>query len=308
MNFTIRPMTRAERNYSYSQNQQLIGQTGCIGHLRGDMGSNGQAFYTSWDDHRPDLKTDEFKAEFNDFVNALRFDKSYGGVLSNRDKLSKYCYSHPDSRMYEDGREYGFRADTDKHTYMLRLNPNRGEYNLYIYCYFREWLDRHMANAAQGIRFITPEYKDLFRLTDGDSVRITDSDGHTMDRVCRYIDDTHFECDFNIYHISEFAERMKQSGSTVIPLRSSLPKKCFAALEATGEIIIIYRGVKGHTPTDQRPEGRTGREGADALNAQIGVSKAQAAAMLAGSMFGWACPGAAPANYDAQGQPVRPKA
>ena len=41
------------------------------------------------------------------------------------------------------------------------------------------------------------------------------------------------------------------------------------------------------------------------LNEQIGVTRAQAAAMLAGSMFGWACPGADPANYDAQGQPVR---
>ena len=49
----------------------------------------------------------------------------------------------------------------------------------------------------------------------------------------------------------------------------------------------------------------SGQEGADKLNEQIGVTRAQAAAMLAGSMFGWAGPGADPANYDAQGQPVR---
>ena len=43
----------------------LKGQTGCIGHLRGDFGS-GQEFYTSWFDHRREYKTDEFKAEFDE--------------------------------------------------------------------------------------------------------------------------------------------------------------------------------------------------------------------------------------------------
>ena len=86
-----------------------------------------------------------------------------------------------------------------------------------------------------------------------------------------------------------------------------LPEKCFAALEATGEIIIVHRGVMGYTPTGRYPEGMGGQEGANALNAQLGVTRAQAAAMLAGSMFGWACPGADPANYDAHGRPVKPK-
>lgn len=98
---------------------------------------------------------------------------------------------------------------------------------------------------------------------------------------------------------------MEQAGNMVIPLRSSLPEKCFAALEATGETIIIHREAKGYTPTGQRPEGAGGQEGADALNGQIGVTRAQAAAMLAGSIFGWACPGADPANYGAQGRPIK---
>ena len=44
-------------------------------------------------------------------------------------------------RIDQDGSEYGFRADTDGYAHMLRLNPNRGEYNLYIYCYVRERLE-----------------------------------------------------------------------------------------------------------------------------------------------------------------------
>ena len=42
----------------------------------------------------------------------------------------------------------------------------------------------------------------------------------------------------------------------------------------------------------------------DALNKKAGVSKAQAAAMKAGSLFGWHCPAADPRNYDNQGRPI----
>ena len=37
------------------------------------------------------------------------------------------------------------------------------------------------------------------------------------------------------------------------------------------------------------------------------MTKAQTAAMLAGSMFGWEAPAADPKNYDEQGQPIKPK-
>ena len=307
MNITIRPMTPAEHNYYYSWSPRLMAVAGCIGHLRGDMGHEGNGFYTTWFDHQEDLKTQDFKTELDTVVNAMRFDPACGGVLSSRGKLAAYCYAHPDSRIGRDSCEYGFRADTEDYAYMLRLNPNRGEYNFYIYCYVRGQLDQHMAEAKRGIRFVTSGYRDLFRLADGDQIRIFKPDGKWEDHTCRYIGETHMTCGWNdrLYHIHDFAEEMEQAGNTVIPLRSSLPEKCFAALEATGEAIIIHRGVKGYTPTEQRPKGVSGQEGADKLNKTIGVTRAQAAAMLAGSMFGWACPGADPANYDEQGKPVK---
>ena len=307
MTITIRPVTPAEHMYCYSWSSHLMAAAGCIGHLRGDMGREGNSFYTTWFDHQEDLKTQDFKDELDDVVNALRFDAAYGGVLSSRGKLAAYCRAHPDSAMGTISREYGFRADTDKYTYMLRLTPNWGEYNFYIYCYVREQLDNYMTSAERGIRFVDSHYRDLFRLADGDSIRIIKPDGEYADRTCRYIGETHMTCgwDDRLYHIHDFAEEMEQAGNTVIPLRSSLPEKCFAALETTGETIIIHRGTKGYTPTGQYPQGMSGQEGADKLNEQIGVTRAQAAAMLAGSMFGWAGPGADPANYDAQGQPVR---
>lgn len=70
MKFQITSMTPEERLYAYSQSSQIEGQTGCIGYLRGDFGA-GQEFYTSWFDRRKEYKDGEFKAEFDEVVNAL---------------------------------------------------------------------------------------------------------------------------------------------------------------------------------------------------------------------------------------------
>ena len=72
MDMTIRAMKPDERNYSYTQEKSVQKNTGCIGHLRGDMGRSGEEFYTSWDDHEASLKTETFKSEFNSIMNALR--------------------------------------------------------------------------------------------------------------------------------------------------------------------------------------------------------------------------------------------
>ena len=304
---TLRPMTVTERMYSYTQSQQLIMQTGCIGHLRADFGSNGKQFFSSWDDHRADLKSEDFKHEFDEVIIALQEDEKYGAVFKNRGALLSLCVRIPESS-FGNGREYGFRADTDHYSYMFRLNPGKGEYNIYCYCYLRQWLDRHMRQAEKGIRFITPEYKEIFRIPDGDKIRMTIPSGEPLDQVCRYVDDCHLEIGRNLYHICEFAERMRDNGIAVIPLRASLPDKCFSYLESTGEMIVITKGERGYIPMGASIENMTPREAVDAANKTIGVTKAQEAAMVAGSMFGWQVPGADPKNYDEQGLPVRPKA
>ena len=75
MKLTIRPMTKAEQLYCYSQSGQIRSQTGNIGYLRADMDSNGQGFFSSWNDFRSDLKTQDFKDEFNVLINELRFSR-----------------------------------------------------------------------------------------------------------------------------------------------------------------------------------------------------------------------------------------
>ena len=169
MKLGIISMTPQERMYSYSQSSQLEGQTGCIGHLRGDFGA-GKEFYTSWFDHRREYKTDEFKAEFDEVVNTLR---EKDGLFFSRESMSHYCRQRPEAEMVGNFcTEYGFKLKTDQHTYMLRCNPNYGDYNFYLYAYVGRFLEQHMEKAKQGIRFITPGYKELFRIPDGDIIKI----------------------------------------------------------------------------------------------------------------------------------------
>lgn len=232
MDYVIKIMAPAERNYCYTDSQQLDKQTGCIGHLRGDMDKSGNGFFTSWWDHCPELKTQAFKDEFDDFINALRFDDRYGGIFKNRSSLSRYCYEHKESVFAEDFiPQYGFRVDTPEHAYLLRLNPMQGDYNLYVYCYRREALDRHLKNAERGICFVDPQGKTLFRIPDGDSIRVLRPDGTQHDHICRYIDDHRAEIGSgHLYGMVQFAQQMEQTGSTFVPLRSSLPKQCYSLL------------------------------------------------------------------------------
>ena len=101
---------------------------------------------------------------------------------------------------------------------------------------------------------------------------------------------------------------MEQNGSTVIPLRSSLPEQCYGTLASTGELIIIRKGESGYYRTDIDAGSKEANKNlAEEQNRLCGVTKAQAVAMSAGSMFGWATPAANPANYDENGKMIHNK-
>ena len=282
-------------------------QTGCIGYLRADFGSSGKEFYSTWNDTCSFFKTDEFKKEFDDVINALRLDDKYGKMLGDRTNLSMYCHDNAKQYSEADNQYFGVRVDTDNHTYLLRLNPRQGEYNLYCYCYVKKYLETQLVQASKGIRFITPHYREIFRIPDGDKILITRSDGERVDKVCRYIDDYHIEVGDRLYHICEFAEIMERNGSKVIPLRSSLPERCYAVHPENGSLIIITKGESGYTDVnDSNNTPEKNKELADGHNAEMGVTKAQAEAMITGSMFGWHTPAADPKNYNEQGTLIRP--
>lgn len=215
---SLRCAKENEMIYTFAPSHQLIMQTGCVGFLRGDFGK-GDEFYTSWFDAASVRNTPEFKSEFNEVVTALRDDPQYKGILRNIYDMKMLCATRPQSKMPDRLREhsYAFRADTQKHTYLLRLFPFQSDYNFYVYAYQKEHFERHLEKAASGIRFITPDYKERFTIPDGDEILITSPNGAKATRTCRYIDDYHLEVGRNLYHICEFAERMESVGNKVEP-------------------------------------------------------------------------------------------
>lgn len=219
INVNIRPMTKTERMYCYTQSTQIMAQTGCIGHMVADMDTNGEGFYSKWFDHCTHLKTDKFKEEFDELINELRFNEKYEGILKNRNSMSKYCLTRIEAVFDNDMCEFGFRADTEEYTYMLRLDIRKGENNLYCYCYMKNWLDQHIQMAQNGIRIIDVNYNNLFMVPDGGYIVITEPNGTEREELCRYIDAYHFEIGNNsiLMHFCEFAERMQAAGNTVRP-------------------------------------------------------------------------------------------
>ena len=149
MDYSIRLMKDAEIAFAYTQRQNIMQESGCIGHLRVDMDSTGTGFFTSWDNHTAELKTDAFKAEFDQVINELRFGEESGGFLKNRESIKKFVRQFPESSITEDNIAFGLRVDTDDHAYMVRLNPNKGEYAAYIYAYDREMLDTYLEPAQE---------------------------------------------------------------------------------------------------------------------------------------------------------------
>lgn len=112
MELPIRQLYYDERKYTYAQSQQLRGQTGSIGHLRGDFGSGGQEFYTSWDEHNSRLKTPEFSSELDEVINALRSEEY--GLLKSRPGMAQFARKYPDSAFKGSyTTEHGFRVDTE---------------------------------------------------------------------------------------------------------------------------------------------------------------------------------------------------
>ena len=84
--------------------------------------------------------------------------------------------------------------------------------------------------------------------------------------------------------------------------KNTLPSVAAAEHPVTGEIIMVMKDRSGYWPASTL--GILDRTlSAEKWNTAHGISKAEAEAMFAGSMWGWDVPAADPANYDENGNP-----
>lgn len=223
MNLKIRPVTKEEEKFLYSINAHDINmRSGCIGYLRGDFGTDGKDFWTNWFDVGTNWKSDAFKEILDNLVNALRRD----GMLKSRDAMRRFVKTMPDSVIHSAYCEqYAFNIDCcENFTFLIRCNPVKGDYNFYLYCYVNPWFKQHIERSKAGIRFIDPDYKELFRLEDGGRIIIKYPNAVDAERTCYYIDEYHMAvCDHspsaiaNVFHICQFAEFIRDAHATVRP-------------------------------------------------------------------------------------------
>lgn len=146
----IRPASIEEAGLFYSQMDEAEDAVlGTVGHIRMDFGASGKEFYHTWWPHNGDqFNTGEFKDELQKFVDMLRAD----GPLTNLAAMRNYCYQHG-GKITEDGRCFGYIAETEHYRYCLRCTPSPGEYQGYLYSY--DLRQQRMAQQAKPVGLIT---------------------------------------------------------------------------------------------------------------------------------------------------------
>ena len=142
----FRPASREEVGLFYSEpNQTLDEALGTVGHLRMDFGSGGKEFFHTWWPHNDDqFNTEEFKDDLQDVVDALRAD----GPLKDLSAMSTYCHQNGGA-ITQDGRSYGYIAETKHYRYCLLCTPSPGDYQGYLYCY--DLRQQQMAQQAKPV-------------------------------------------------------------------------------------------------------------------------------------------------------------
>ena len=75
-----------------------------------------------------------------------------------------------------------------------------------------------------SIRFITSNYDELFRITDGSTIQVTFPDRQFVEK-CSYIDDYHTKIGNSVYHICQYAEILEQNDARCEPEPETLLDK-----------------------------------------------------------------------------------
>ena len=210
-----------EKEFVYMNREHS--ERGCIGRLRGDFGSSGDRFYSTWEDESRELKTDDFRTELDEVVNHFRLNSDMP-VLKSRSDMARVCYeqeSYTIDNAWTD--MYVFKVQTEKHTHYLRCCPAQGDYNFYLYSYNTEKLQQY-----KDVKYVEQTYGDItadkFFKTDAGVTEVYYNPDADAGGQLVYI-----EASDNI--IKEAAEKFKN------------PKDFFSHIEGMGRGYLIDAGT-----------------------------------------------------------------
>lgn len=251
MDLRLRAMGPEEWNYAVVQPcDQILRQTGCVGQLGVVLGDRDDAFFRSWvDAFTHEKRTPGFRVELERVLHKLRFDNDFGCFLKDLDSLRDFCEEHSEAKEVHPvfGPVLGFRVDSERYSYLIRVDPERDSFQGSICCYEKEKLDRHMDRARGGVRFVDGQGREVFRVPDGGEIEIIRPDGKKFQRGCRYVDEDHFLMTGGLgkplFQTEEFAEKYKDV--LVIPIVSvNLDEQIGMAESVKNNKVVVFDAAK----------------------------------------------------------------
>ena len=95
------------------------------------------------------------------------------------------------------------------------------------------------ADETRMIRFIDPNYREMFQIPDGAYVEVKYPNS-TVIVACRYMDEYHLRFGSEVYHICELAERLERCQATCTPEPEITEDECAWKLGKKMAMITSY--------------------------------------------------------------------
>ena len=142
--YEMRPITKDEKSATFQMKREAAEAVGNIGYMKADIDIDGEGFYKDWYGLSEESNNQLFKDKFNEILSSLRVD---GNMLESKGALAHFCYKDKPYK-FKDRNEYGVRVDAGDYSFLMRLNPNKGERDLFCNCFEKEKLDKYLERKS----------------------------------------------------------------------------------------------------------------------------------------------------------------
>ena len=142
--YEMRSITKDEKSATFQMKREAAEAVGNIGYMKADIDIDGEGFYKDWYGLSEESNNQSFKDKFNEILSSLRVD---GNMLESKGALAHFCYKDKPYK-FKDRNEYGVRVDAGDYSFLMRLNPNKGERDLFCNCFEKEKLDKYLERKS----------------------------------------------------------------------------------------------------------------------------------------------------------------